>query len=182
MAADETPTQLLHRLTCYQPDREWTEPLDDDRVDAGYVLNDEAHRPMAYKGYDDDLERVLLPTDLPGSPVPAVDVLAGSAAVTPASPDLAGVARLLFLSSGVTRTTERRGVRMLFRAAGSAGARFPLELYLAVPPGVAAGGLPAGVHWYDPEAHALVLVGPPPAGESPAVVGSGIRCAPTASR
>ena len=58
-----------------------------------------------------------------------------------------------------------------FRAAGSAGGRFPLELYVAVPPG---GPLPAGVHWYDPLEHALVQVGPPPHGGGPAIVVTGI--------
>ena len=174
MAADETPTQLLHRLTSYVADRHWTEPLDDDRVVSDYALNDEAHRPMPYKGYDDDLERLLLPTGLPGSSAPTVDVLAGVAEVPPAELDLAILARLLFLSSGVTRTTERGGVRMLFRAAGSAGARFPLEVYAAVPSAAAAAGLPPGVHWYDPESHALVLVGPPPTGAAAALVVTGV--------
>ena len=59
-----------------------------------------------------------------------------------------------------------------FRAAGSAGGRFPLELYVAVPSG---GALPPGVHWYDPLEHALVQVGPAPAdgpapGDGPAIV------------
>ncbi len=171
--AAETPTQLLHRLTSYVPDREWTEPLDDERVVADYLLNDEAHRPMAYKAYDDDLARLLLPTELPGSSVAALDVLAGTADVPDAVLDLPGLSRILFLSSGVTRTTVRGGVRMLFRAAGSAGARFPLEVYVAVPAG-SGEAVPAGVHWYDPEAHALVLVGPPPAGDAPAVVVTGV--------
>jgi hypothetical protein len=173
MAADETPTRLLHRLTSYVPDREWTEPLDDERVVADYPLDDEDHRPMPYKAYDDDLQRLLLPTDLAGSSVPAVDVLAGTARVPASAPDLAALARLLFLSCGVTRTTVRGGVRMLFRAAGSAGARFPLEVYVAVPAGVTP-DLPAGVHWYDPEAHALVHVGPPPTGSAPALVVTGV--------
>jgi len=175
MASDETRTQLLHRLTSYVPDREWTEPLDDERVVADYVLNDESHRPMPYKDYDDDLTRVLLPTDLPGSDVPAVDVLSGSVTVPGATLDRAGLARILYLSAGVTRTTVRGGTRMLFRAAGSAGARFPLEVYVGVPSAVsAAGDLPAGTHWYDPEAHALVLVGPPPTGEAPVAVVTGV--------
>jgi hypothetical protein len=59
----------------------------------------------------------------------------------------------------------------LFRAAGSAGGRFPLELYLAVPEGH---DVPAGVHWYQPEAHALVQVGPPPDGGVPTVVVTGV--------
>ena len=45
----------------------------------------------------------------------------------------------------------------LFRAAGSAGARFPMELYVSAR-GV--DGLPDGVHWYDPVGHALLQVGP----------------------
>ncbi|WP_299443513.1 hypothetical protein [uncultured Phycicoccus sp.] len=171
--ADETATQLLHRLTSYQPDREWTEPLDDDRIVRELAVNDAARRPLPYKAYDEDLDRLLLPTDLPGSTVPALDVLAGTAAVEPRETDLAALARVLFLAGGVTRTSERSGVRHLFRAAGSAGGRFPLELYVAVPHGVG-GGLPAGVHWYDPEAHALVTVGPPPHGAAPTVVVTGV--------
>src|SRR5215472_7335537 len=50
-----------------------------------------------------------------------------------------------------------------FRPAGSAGGRFPLEVYIAVPDGVP---LPPGVHWYDPLEHALVRVGPAPRGSA----------------
>jgi SagB-type dehydrogenase family enzyme len=59
----------------------------------------------------------------------------------------------------------------LFRAAGSAGGRFPLELYLAVPEG---NEVPAGVHWYQPEEHALVQVGPAPESGAPTVVVTGV--------
>jgi SagB-type dehydrogenase family enzyme len=69
------------------------------------------------------------------------------------------------------RTVERPYATWLFRAAGSAGARFPIELYVAVPEG---GSLPPGVHWYDPSGHALVQVGPPPTGEAVAVVSTGV--------
>jgi SagB-type dehydrogenase family enzyme len=78
---------------------------------------------------------------------------------------------LLHLSAGVVRTTERPYATWLFRAAGSAGGRFPLELYVAVPDGVL---VPAGVHWYDPHDHALVQVGPPPSGNAPALVVTGV--------
>jgi len=99
-------------------------------------------------------------------------VLAGSAEVAGAELDLAQLARVLFLASGVVRTTERPYATWLFRAAGSAGARFPLELYVAVPEGTA---LPAGVHWYHPQEHALVQVGPPARGSgAPTIVATGV--------
>jgi hypothetical protein len=78
---------------------------------------------------------------------------------------------LLHLSAGVVRTTERPYATWLFRAAGSAGGRFPLELYVAVPDGTQ---VTAGLHWYDPHDHALVEVGPPPRGTSPAIVVTGV--------
>ena len=102
-----------------------------------------------------------LPRELPATTEPAVAVLAGTAEVKPAPLDLPNLSRLLYLSAGVVRTMERDYGIHPFRAAGSAGGRFPLELYVAVPPG---GALPAGVHWYDPLEHALVQVGPPPRG------------------
>jgi hypothetical protein len=72
----------------------------------------------------------------------------------------------------VVRVSDRPdGRRILFRAAGSAGARFPLELYVAVPEGVA---LPPGVHWYHPEQHALVQVGPAPRAGAPLLVMTGV--------
>ncbi|NUO34765.1 MAG: hypothetical protein HOQ27_06820 [Dermatophilaceae bacterium] len=180
MAPDaERPTHLLHRLTCYSHEREWTEVPDDDRLVQDLVPNDVGRRPAWYKAYDDDLARTLLPQELPAATAPATTVLTGTADVPGARLDLAGLARLLFLSSGVTRRTERPdGGTMLFRAAGSAGARFPLELYVAVPRGVdgdvLAGDVAPGVHWYDPEAHALVTVGPPPSGDAPTLVVTGI--------
>ena len=180
---DERPTHLLHRLTCYSHEREWADVPDDDRLVQDFVPNDLGRRPMFYKAYDDDLRRTLLPADLPASSAPATAVLAGTADVAETALDLEGLARLLFLSSGVTRRTTRPdGTTVLFRAAGSAGARFPLELYVAVPRHVdgaaldvtAGDGLVPGVHWYDPEGHALVLVGPPPTGEAVSVVVTGV--------
>ena len=119
MAPDaERPTHLLHRLTCYTPEREWTEVPDDDRLVLDLVPNDVTRRPQPYKRYDDDLRRVLLPTDLPASTAPATAVLAGTADVEPSGLDLPALARLLYLSSGVTRRTTRPdGGLMLFRAA-----------------------------------------------------------------
>jgi SagB-type dehydrogenase family enzyme len=167
----ETATQALHRLTSYEPGRDWTEPVDDPRVLQDLQVNDLARLPWFFKRYPQGLPRLALPRDLPETAAPAIAVLAGTARVAPAALDLPHLARLLYWSAGVVRTIERPHGIHPFRAAGSAGGRFPLELYVAVPDG---GPLPPGVHWYDPLEHALVRVGPAPRGSAPAVVVTGV--------
>jgi len=177
----ETATQTLHRLTSYtwgwyEPSREdddlvWSVPIDDPRVVRDLVPNDLERFPWFFKRYARTLPRVPLPRDLPATSAPAVAVLAGTADVARTEIDLPHLSRLLHLSAVVVRTTERPYTTWLFRAAGSAGARFPLEVYVAVPDGKE---LPAGVHWYDPLDHALVQVGPPPRGDAPALVVTGV--------
>lgn len=178
----ETATQTLHRLTSYtlgwyepsgdEPDLVWTVPVDDPRVVQDLEVNDLDRLPWFYKRYGEDLPRVPLPRDLPPTTAPAVGVLAGTAQVPAAGVDLPHLSRLLHLSAGVARTTVRPFTTWLFRAAGSAGGRFPLELYVAVPDG--SPGLPPGVHWYHPEDHALVRIGPPPRGDAPVIVVTGV--------
>ena len=167
----ESPTQALHRLTSYEPGREWDEAIEDTLVVQDLEVNDLDRFPWFTKRYPGRLPRRSLPRELPTTTAPAVAVLAGSADVEPAALDLGQLARLLHLSAGVVRTMERPYATWLFRASGSAGGRFPLEVYVAVPEG---SSLPAGVHWYDPREHALVLIGPPPHGRSPAVVVTGV--------
>jgi SagB-type dehydrogenase family enzyme len=169
----ETATQTLHRLTSYQPGREWTDPIDDPRARNDFEPNDFGRLPYFCKRYPAGLSTLALPRDLPTAPTPALAVLSGAAEVPPGRLDLASLARLLYLSSGVVRTSARPTYTHLFRAAGSAGGRFPLELYAAVPEGTP--GLPAGVHWYDPVAHGLVRLGPAPhAGGAVTVIVTGV--------
>src|SRR5215467_12457377 len=130
----ETATQTLHRLTSYQPGREWDEAIDDPRIVQDLEANDMSRLPWFVKRYPEPLSRVPLPRDLPATTEPAVAVLAGTAEVTPAPLDLPNLSRLLYLSAGVVRTMDRPYGIHPFRAAGSAGGRFPLELYVAVPP------------------------------------------------
>ena len=170
-ADGETATQLLHRLTSYEPGRHWTAPVGDPRVVQDLQVNDQDRLPWFVKRYPPGLPRLPLPRELPGTAAPAISVLAGSARVAPADLDLPHLSRLLYLSAGVVRTMERPYGIHPFRAAGSAGGRFPLELYVAVPGG---GSLPPGVHWYDPLEHALVRVGPAPHGGAPAVIVTGV--------
>jgi hypothetical protein len=170
----ETATQTLHRLTSTGPYDEahaWEPPVDDPRVVRDLVVNDLDRLPWFYKRYPESLPRIQLPAELPTTTAAAVDVLAGNANVTRAELNLSQLARLLYLAAGVVRTAQVSYGTFLFRAAGSAGGRFPLELYAAVPAG---GPLPAGVYWYHPQDHSLVLVGPPPRGDSPVLVVTGV--------
>jgi hypothetical protein len=147
-------------------------PFDDPRVLRDFMPNDLATWPAPCKAYPPGLPLVELPRRWPAPAVPATAVLAGRPAAEPGSLDLPALARLLHLSAGVVRVAERRDrPTLLLRAAGSAGGRFPLELYVSAR-GVA--GLPDGVHWYDPVGHALVRVGPAAAGEATALVVCGV--------
>jgi hypothetical protein len=172
----ETATQTLHRLTSFSRDvydsqRWFAPPIDDARVVQDFVDNDPVRRPWFFKRYAQQLPRIELPRDLPSTTAPAVAVLAGTADVARNELDLPQLSRLLHLSAGVVRTAKREWGDFLFRAAGSAGGRFPLELYVVVPEGFE---VPAGVHWHDPLDHALVHIGPPPVGGTPTVVVTGV--------
>jgi len=171
MSDMETASQRLHRLTSYEPGRDWDAPPNDPELLQDLQVNDFDRLPWFVKRYPEGLPRVPLPRDLPQTTAPAVAVLAGTAEVSRAALDLAQVSRLLYLSAGVVRIMRWSYGIHPFRAAGSAGGRFPLEVYVAVPSGAP---LPAGVHWYDPHDHALVRVGPPPRAGRPVVVVTGI--------
>ncbi len=171
MTSMETATHRLHRVTSYEPGRDWDAPADEPGVLQDLQVNDFDRLPWFVKRYPGNLPRIPLPRELPRTAAAAVAVLAGTAEVSRVALDLAQLARLLYLSAGVVRVTERPYGVHPFRAAGSAGGRFPLEVYVAVPPG---GPLPAGVHWYDPWEHALARVGPPPRAGGPAVIVTGV--------
>lgn len=70
---------------------------------------------------------------------------------------LADVSQLLWAAYGITQTRENAPafLRGGLRTAPSAGARYPLDLYLAA---FNVTGLPAGIYWYDSEKHNLVRI------------------------
>jgi SagB-type dehydrogenase family enzyme len=108
---------------------------------------DWGNHPFPFKLYP-DLEPLVLPRELPESRLPATQVLSGQVSVSASALDLAGLARLLFFAAGVTRILH--GV--LFRAAPSAGALYPTELYAVCGPLV---DLRAGVYHFEPAEFAL---------------------------
>jgi hypothetical protein len=171
MAGGDT-ARLYHRLSSYGPEREWpAKPAGHPLLLQDFVGNDIATWPPQVKSYPDGLPVVELPREWATPEAPATAVLAGLATpVGPLTP--ASLARMLFLSAGVVRTGARsHGRTALFRAAGSAGGRFPMELYVSAR-GV--DGLADGVYWYDPVGHALRQVGPPAGGEATTLVVTGI--------
>jgi SagB-type dehydrogenase family enzyme len=171
MAPGDT-ARLYHELTSYGRWDGWPPPAKHPLVLQDFEPNDLATFPAPCKSYAPGLPTVELPRTWPPEAGSTTAVLAGSYAPRPAPVDATGLARLLHLSAGVVRVSERPdGRRFLFRAAGSAGARFPLDLYVAAR-GVE--GLADGVHWFDAPNHALVQVGPPPEGEATTIVVTGI--------
>jgi len=167
--------RLFHRLTSHVPEGRadlWAGPADDPWVVTSFEPNDLDIQPPLAKEFSPELPRLLLPRDFPSPDAGTLAVLAGQAQGE-GTLDLAQVARLLHLSAGIVRTETRPGGRVVpFRAAGSAGARFPQEIYVAVPTRTA--DLQPGVHAYQPVEHALVQVGPPPAGDAPAIIVTGV--------
>jgi hypothetical protein len=171
MAPGDT-ARTYHALTSYAPEREWTEPVEDERVLRDFEPNVRATFPTHSKAYPDDLPFVELPRTWPPAAASATAVLAGTARSRPVAPDLAQLARVLHLSAGIVRLAERGDGRLYrFRAAGSAGGQFPFELYVAAR---AVGALPDGVHWFDPLRHGLVQIGPAPEGDATTILITGV--------
>jgi SagB-type dehydrogenase family enzyme len=179
MATGDT-ARLYHRLSSFWfvPYDEWPTPILPPPIDHPFVLQDFvpydfARIPPHCKEYPSGLPIVDLPREWPVVAMSATMALAGRQVAAPASLDLHGLARLLHLSAGVVRVRVDawRDRTWPFRAAGSAGGRFPLEIYVSARD---VDGLPDGVHWYDPVGHALVQVGPPAAGEATALIVTGV--------
>ena len=132
---------------------------------------DPSNRPAPFKRYS-DRQPEPLPRDLGTSGADAVAVLSGTYEAPPTTIDATVLARLLFFSAGVTRTsTTPEGSRTYFRAAMSAGNLHPVELY------VVSGGLDGvapGVHHFSPATLGLELVRELPPGTPLTLVLTGI--------
>jgi len=110
---------------------------------------DPSNRPTPFKRYV-GLETTSLPPELGESDVRAADALSGRTRPAVGGPlDAATLARLLFFTAGVTRTSSSPAFeeRTYFRTAMSAGNLHPVEVYV-----VCAGveGIPDGVHHFAP--------------------------------
>ncbi len=112
---------------------------------------DWANKPLPYKLYT-NIRPIPLPLELPTSAVSAARVLSGEVPPRTRPFGLPDLARLLFLCAGVTRRRRAGATTTFFRAAPSAGALYPVELYVACG---ALPDLPAGLYHFEPVEFAL---------------------------
>lgn len=113
---------------------------------------DWANRPLPYKIYE-TLDPIPLPRAF-GLPMAALDAVAagGPGATVQPALTLDRLARILYLSNGVTRALRRHGEAHVFRAASCTGALYHIELYLVC---ADLPGLSAGLYHYGAHDHAL---------------------------
>src|SRR5690348_1906393 len=106
------------------------------------------NRPMPYKLYP-EVSGLALPRDLSLARITALEAIA--AAVAPQAGGeltLEALTRILFCTGGLTRRTRVGGEDYHFRAAPSAGALYPIEIYAAV--AGETGELEAGLYHFSP--------------------------------
>jgi SagB-type dehydrogenase family enzyme len=116
------------------------------------------NRPLPYKIYP-DAGAIVLPRELELSAMSATAAIAGGAQASAAAhaPAPAGeidaplnldaLTRILFCAGGLTRSKTVDGEAYHFRAAASAGALYPIEIYLAA---IEVEGVEAGLYHFSP--------------------------------
>ena len=110
------------------------------------------NKPPLYKSYP-GLPKVPLPAGFPHPDTDTLGAVASTVLGNEASLDLSNLAQLLFFSSGLVRKSDYPATgEVHYRAAASAGALYPIEVYLVckdLP------GIEAGVYHFSPEEFAL---------------------------
>ncbi len=111
-----------------------------------------SNKPPLYKAYP-SLADISLPTDFSPPQTPTLEAVAGIPGKDPDELDLTALARLLYFSAGVLhKRILRVAGEVHYRAAASAGALYPVEVY-AVTGDIS--GLEAGVYHFSPDRFAL---------------------------
>ena len=170
MSSGDT-ARLLHRLTSYEPSREWTTPVDDPLRPAG--LRPERPPPTLPPQFGRPTRRGCRrwrcrATGRPSGRRRPPCSPAGTTARRVGTSTCAGLARLLYLSAGVVRWSSAATAGCFFRASGSAGGRFPLEAVRRRPR--ASTAWPTASTGTTRSRTRCVRVGPPPDGEATTIV------------
>jgi len=104
------------------------------------------NEPLQYKIYP-QAELLPLPVQLPVTSVPTLSALQGQKEGKERIPNLLELAYLLYYTAGITKKLVHYGGEIYFRAASSAGALYPIEVYLVC---ADLPGLSAGVYHFNP--------------------------------
>ncbi len=105
------------------------------------------NKPLPYKIYP-GAASVALPRDLNLSSTPTLAALSSYVPADFSAPiDIAALTRILFCADGLTRQKRVGGDDYHFRAAASAGALYPIEIYVAAND---ADGLETGLYHFSP--------------------------------
>ncbi|HYA34677.1 MAG TPA: SagB family peptide dehydrogenase [Candidatus Binataceae bacterium] len=105
------------------------------------------NRPMPYKVYP-GAGAVSLPRELDLSTIPTLKAISSEAPTdAQVAIDIDSLTRILFCAGGLTRNTSVGGDQYHFRAAASAGALYPVEIYVAT---ADVDGLEAGLYHFSP--------------------------------
>ena len=115
-------------------------------VRSGAYSLDWENRPLPYKIYP-QAPAVALPRDLELSRMPTLKALTEPQPTGDKSLSIEGLTRMIFCGGGLTRRRRVDGEDYHFRAAASAGALYPIEIYIAASDVV---GLESGLYHFSP--------------------------------
>lgn len=112
-------------------------------------------KPPIYKTYPNNtIVSLPAPTNLAG--ISLGQAISQQILPAVAEVSLQNLSDILFYSNGVTETRTYPGGQIQLRAAASAGALYPNDLYIAA---IAIKGLTPGLYYYHPANHSLIRIG-----------------------
>lgn len=124
-----------------------------EKVAGGRRAVDPASKPDVFKYYSG--EKVLLAKEFDRTMPSLRNVLMGDVAVHDARLTLNDLSYILYHTNGITRQAGGLGMKYYFRAAPSAGALYPTEIYVAIRD---VEGTQKGLYYYSVKDDALYLV------------------------